>query len=86
MCSVLFSVLLSLGAEVNPEESAHQGVNYSRNRSEDSSYCASIETYTMPTAILGSSIGWLIASIGFKLGKDRARERTTIRDEGDRTG
>jgi undecaprenyl-diphosphatase len=37
-------------------------------------------------AIVGMSVGWLIASIGVRFGKDGALERTTIRDEGDRTG
>lgn len=37
-------------------------------------------------ALLGLSIGWLVASIGAKVGEDRAFERQTIRDEGDRTG
>ncbi|MDQ3860891.1 MAG: phosphatase PAP2 family protein [Actinomycetota bacterium] len=37
-------------------------------------------------ALLGISIGWLVASIGAKVGQDGAFERQTIRDEGDRTG
>jgi undecaprenyl-diphosphatase len=37
-------------------------------------------------AIIGTSIGWLVASVGVRLGKDTALERPTIRDEGDRTG
>jgi undecaprenyl-diphosphatase len=37
-------------------------------------------------AIIGTSIGWLVASIGFKFGKVGAFERPTIHDEGDRTG
>ena len=37
-------------------------------------------------ALLGISIGWLVASIGAKVGQDGAFERRTIRDEGDRTG
>ena len=37
-------------------------------------------------AIIGTSIGWLVASVGVRLGKDAALERSTIRDEGDRTG
>jgi undecaprenyl-diphosphatase len=37
-------------------------------------------------AIIGTSIGWLVASVGVRLGKDAALERPTIRDEGDRTG
>jgi membrane-associated phospholipid phosphatase len=37
-------------------------------------------------AILGLSIGWLVASLGAKVGKDRAFGRPTIRGEGDRTG
>jgi undecaprenyl-diphosphatase len=36
-------------------------------------------------ALLGISIGWLVASVGAKISKDRAFERQTIRDEGDRT-
>ena len=37
-------------------------------------------------AIIGTSIGWLVALVGGRLGKDAALERPTIRDEGDRTG
>ena len=37
-------------------------------------------------AIIGTSIGWLVASVGVRFGKDAALERPTIRDEGDRTG
>ena len=37
-------------------------------------------------AIIGTSIGWLVASVGVQFGKDAALERPTIRDEGDRTG
>src|ERR687889_833245 len=37
-------------------------------------------------ALIGISIGWLVASIGAKVGQDGAFERQTIRDEGDRTG
>lgn len=37
-------------------------------------------------AIIGTSIGWLTASIGVGSVEDGARESTTIRDEGDRTG
>jgi undecaprenyl-diphosphatase len=37
-------------------------------------------------AIIGTSIGWLVASVGVGFGKDGALERPTIRDEGDRTG
>lgn len=37
-------------------------------------------------AIVGLSIGWLVASIGFRFGKVGAFERPTIHDEGDRTG
>ena len=37
-------------------------------------------------ALLGISIGWLVASIGAKVGQYGAFERQTIRDEGDRTG
>ena len=37
-------------------------------------------------AIIGTSIGWLVASIGFRFGKVGAFERPTIHDEGDRTG
>jgi undecaprenyl-diphosphatase len=37
-------------------------------------------------AIVGISIGWLVAFIGAKVGKDRAFGRPTIHDEGDRTG
>jgi undecaprenyl-diphosphatase len=37
-------------------------------------------------AIIGTSIGWLVASVGVGFGKDRALERPTPRDEGDRTG
>ena len=37
-------------------------------------------------ALLGISIGWLVASIGAKVGQDGAFERQTIRDEGVRTG
>jgi undecaprenyl-diphosphatase len=37
-------------------------------------------------AIIGTSIGWLVALVGVRLGKDAALERSTIRDEGDRTG
>ena len=37
-------------------------------------------------ALLGISIGWLVASIGAKVGQDGAFERQAIRDEGDRTG
>jgi undecaprenyl-diphosphatase len=37
-------------------------------------------------AIIGTSIGWLIAAIGDRVGKEGALERPTTRDEGDRTG
>lgn len=37
-------------------------------------------------AIIGTSIGWLVASVGVGFGKDGALERPMIRDEGDRTG
>ena len=37
-------------------------------------------------ATIGTSIGWLVASVGVDFGKDAALERPTIRDEGDRTG
>jgi membrane-associated phospholipid phosphatase len=37
-------------------------------------------------AIIGISIGWLVASIGFRFGKVRAFGEPTIHDEGDRTG
>lgn len=37
-------------------------------------------------AIIGLSSGWLVASIGFKLGKVGAFERPTIHDEDDRAG
>ncbi len=37
-------------------------------------------------AIIGTSIGWLVASVGVGFGKARALERPTLRDEGDRTG
>ena len=37
-------------------------------------------------AIIGTSIGWLVALVGGRLGNDAALERPTIRDEGDRTG
>src|ERR671917_842374 len=37
-------------------------------------------------AIIGTSIGWLVASVGVGFGKEGALERPTIRDEGDRTG
>jgi hypothetical protein len=37
-------------------------------------------------AIIGTSIGWLVASVGVRFGKDAALERPTIRDEGDQTG
>src|SRR5919107_5287044 len=37
-------------------------------------------------AVIGTSIGWLIASVGVGFGKDGALERPTTRDEGDRTG
>ena len=33
-------------------------------------------------AIIGVSIGWLVASIGVGVGKDRVFERPTVRDEG----
>ena len=36
--------------------------------------------------IIGISIGWLVASIGFRFGKIRAFGGPTIHDEGDRTG
>src|SRR3712207_3920627 len=36
-------------------------------------------------ALLGISIGWLVDSVGAKVGKDGAFEKQTIRDEGDRT-
>ncbi len=35
-------------------------------------------------AIIGMSIGWLVASIGVGVGKDGVFERPTVRDEGDR--
>jgi undecaprenyl-diphosphatase len=37
-------------------------------------------------AIIGMSIGWLVASVGIGFGKDGALQRPTIRDEGERTG
>jgi undecaprenyl-diphosphatase len=37
-------------------------------------------------AIIGISMGWLVASIGFRFGKFRAFGGPTIHDEGDRTG
>jgi undecaprenyl-diphosphatase len=37
-------------------------------------------------AIIGTSIGWLVASVGVGFSKEGALERPTIRDEGDRTG
>lgn len=37
-------------------------------------------------AIIGISMGWLVASIGFRFGKVRAFGRPTFHDEGDRTG
>jgi undecaprenyl-diphosphatase len=37
-------------------------------------------------AIIGTSIGWLVTSIGFRFGIFGAFQGPTIRDEGDRTG